>query len=184
MLINHDRKKLLSAIAYFSLNTKSCGKTKLFKLLYFLDFEHFKETGRSVTGLEYYAWKLGPVPTALCDELESPEQDFLDAIKFEEDGYYNNRMTYSIKALIEPDMSHFTKRELALIEKLALEYKNSNAADMVEKTHLQNLPWYRVYIQENKPQKLIPYIYAIDTTADEHIMELAKESKEIKDRYR
>ncbi|MCK4554722.1 DUF4065 domain-containing protein [Candidatus Parcubacteria bacterium] len=29
------------------------------KLLYNLDYTHFKETGKSVTGLDYYAWEIG-----------------------------------------------------------------------------------------------------------------------------
>lgn len=52
-------EKLINAIIYFCTNTQVCMKTKLFKLLYLLDFEHFKVTGKSVTGLEYKAWKLG-----------------------------------------------------------------------------------------------------------------------------
>ncbi|MBV5275047.1 MAG: DUF4065 domain-containing protein [Lamprocystis purpurea] len=27
-----------------------------------LDFEDFRQTGRSVTGLDYQVWKFGPVP--------------------------------------------------------------------------------------------------------------------------
>lgn len=184
MLINNDRKKLIAAIGYFAKNTSYCGKTKLFKLLYFLDFEHYKQTGRSVTGLQYYAWKLGPVPTFLYDELDSPEPDFLEKIKLESSGYYRGNNTCDVKSLCEPDMSHFSKREINLIKSLAEEYKNTTATDMVEKTHLENLPWHKVYIEENKPQQLIPYQYAIDTSKDEHILELAKESKEMKDAYR
>ena len=45
MPIYHHREKLLNAIVYFANHTKSCGKTKLYKLLYYLDFTHFKETG-------------------------------------------------------------------------------------------------------------------------------------------
>lgn len=59
MLITHDREKLINTIIYFAIHVKKCGKIKLFKLLYFLDFEHYKQTGRSVTGLDYYAWKMG-----------------------------------------------------------------------------------------------------------------------------
>lgn len=183
MLIDNARKKLIAAIVYFAKHTSSCGKTKLFKLLYFLDFEHFKQTGRSVTGLEYYAWKLGPVPTSLYDEFDSPEQDFLEHIELESIVFcgYN---TLNIKPLSEPDMRHFSKREIALIKNLAEQYKHVSAIDMVEKTHLTNLPWHRIYIEENKPQDLIPYQYAIDMIKEEHILELAKDSKEIKDAYR
>lgn len=81
MLITHEREKMIQAIIYFAQNTHYCGKTKLFKLLYFLDFEHYKITGRSVTGLKYSAWKMGSVPTALYEELDLPDPDFASAIK-------------------------------------------------------------------------------------------------------
>jgi uncharacterized phage-associated protein len=72
MLVEHSREKLINSIIYFLKNTKNCGKTKLFKLLYYLDFMHFRETGRSVTGLDYYAWDFGPVPKKLYDEINNP----------------------------------------------------------------------------------------------------------------
>jgi len=49
MLIGRERQKLIQACVYFAANTQGCGKVKLFKLLYLLDFAHFRETGRSVT---------------------------------------------------------------------------------------------------------------------------------------
>lgn len=52
MLTNHERQKLVEAVLYFATNVKKLGKVKLFKLLYFLDFEHFRDTGRSVTGMD------------------------------------------------------------------------------------------------------------------------------------
>ena len=69
MIITHHREKLINAIIYFATHTKYCGKTKLLKLLYFLDFSHFKRTGKSVTGLDYFAWGMGPVPKELFKEL-------------------------------------------------------------------------------------------------------------------
>ena len=45
MIIDHHREKLIDAIIYFVLNTKYCGKTKLFKLLYFLDFDRVNHRG-------------------------------------------------------------------------------------------------------------------------------------------
>lgn len=59
---NSYREKLLHAILFFSSRVKTPSKVKIFKLLYFLDFEHFKETGRSVTNLDYYAMTLGQFP--------------------------------------------------------------------------------------------------------------------------
>jgi uncharacterized phage-associated protein len=80
MLISRDREKLINAIIYFAGNTRFCGKTKLFKLLYLLDFHHFRDSGRSVTGLDYHAWKNGPVPFALVQEWDDCEPDLAAAV--------------------------------------------------------------------------------------------------------
>ena len=55
-MANTARNRLVNAIVFFADNTKFCGKIKLFKLLYLLDFEHFRQTGKSVTGGDYQAW--------------------------------------------------------------------------------------------------------------------------------
>ncbi|EQD27720.1 hypothetical protein B2A_15132, partial [mine drainage metagenome] len=84
MLITHEREKLLNAMVFFVSKTKHCGVTKLFKLLNFLDFEHYKQTGRSVTGLDYFAWDYGPVPTALFFEIkDKPKDDLNSFVRFE-----------------------------------------------------------------------------------------------------
>lgn len=74
MLKNHEREKLLNAIIFFAQNTRNLGKVKLWNLLYFLDFQHYRDVGRSVTGLQYFAWPKGPVPVELQNEVEQPEQ--------------------------------------------------------------------------------------------------------------
>ena len=81
MIQDHSREKLLNAVIFFATSTKFCGKTKLYKLLYFLDFTHFMEVGRSVTGLEYFAWPKGPVPVQLHEEIDDPPDDMAAAMK-------------------------------------------------------------------------------------------------------
>jgi hypothetical protein len=66
MLVSRSRNKLINAILYFAERTRCLGKIKLFKLLYLLDFKHFRQTGHPVTGMEYRAWKMGPVPARWC----------------------------------------------------------------------------------------------------------------------
>ena len=51
MFVSRQREKLLNAIVFFVTRTKNCNTIKLFKLLNFLDFEHYRQTGESVTGL-------------------------------------------------------------------------------------------------------------------------------------
>jgi uncharacterized phage-associated protein len=61
---NIDRQKYRQAILAFLIhcNNVHLGVTKLMKLLYYLDFDHFERTGTSVTGESYLRWQFGPFP--------------------------------------------------------------------------------------------------------------------------
>lgn len=179
MLISHEREKLIQTVIYFAQNTKFCGKTKLFKLLYFLDFEHYKVTGRSVTGLKYSAWKMGPVPTRLFDELESPEPDLAEALTISEFPTNRGKPMLSLKPIKAFSDELFTKRELKLIEQLAKEYSETNADDMIEATHLENLPWDKVYNKESNPQGEIPYNYALNINEREEMLKMISEREDL-----
>ena len=65
-----ERLKLMHACIFFTENCDFVGRMKLYKLLFLLDFENHKELGRSVTGLNYHAWKKGPVPTDFHNEWQ------------------------------------------------------------------------------------------------------------------
>ncbi|WP_424362949.1 Panacea domain-containing protein [Methylocystis parvus] len=180
MLISREREKLIQAIVFFVQNTKKCGKVKLFKLLYFLDFEHFKATGRSVTGLDYFAWKMGPVPVSLFDEIETPQPDMAEALHFEERAIRNGQ---HVMLVIKPHAlfsdRHFSRRELELMRSLAAEYRDAEADDMVEATHLENTPWDRVFVQEGRRQQLIPYELAVRPDEREAVLHVANERAEL-----
>ena len=96
-MTDREKYKLFNAIIFFLKNTKNCYKYKLLKLLYFLDFEHYRETGKSVTGLNYYAWEKGPVPKDIYKCIEEPEllddlSDFIVSYKEE----FENGMGHKI----------------------------------------------------------------------------------------
>lgn len=184
MLTDHTRNKLINAIIYFAKNTNYLGKTKLFKLLYFLDFEHFMETGRSVTGMDYYAWKMGPVPIELDNEMECPDPDIADMINFKlVKTKFNNPMLLT-EAKSDFDSSHFSKRELRLLKKLSEQYKNKKSDEMIEATHLENLPWHQVYYVENKKFEKIPYEYALRKQEKELMNHIISQNQEITNNYK
>src|SRR5690625_2433225 len=118
MLKNYSREKLINAIIYFTRNTRHCYKTKLFKLLYFLDFEHYKDTGRSVTGLTYYAWEMGPVPRDLYHELKHPGDDLRDRIALEEKQLHDGKRMLDIQPQAQFDGAHFSNSELRMRQEL------------------------------------------------------------------
>lgn len=156
MIITHHREKLINAIVYFAKNTRYCGKTKLMKLLFFLDFWHFRQTGKSVTGLDYYAWERGPVPKALFEELDHMEPDLREAVSVVKSDDFQG-----IKARKKVDTRYFTKRELALLEKISFIFKEAKAGDISEVSHLRNQPWFKT-LQEKGEYAKIDYMLSVD----------------------
>jgi uncharacterized phage-associated protein len=184
MLIIHDREKLINAIAYFAKNTRQCGIVKLNKLLYFLDFYHYRDTGRSVTGLDYYAWKMGPVAVTLYNELKhTPKQDLTAKVRVENKSTSHSKSMMRFQVVGEFDPRHFTKRELRLLSDLASEYNNAKAEEMIHETHLENQPWHQVYEIEKRSKEKIPYEYAVRRSEKDFMVYVAQANEEIKYNY-
>jgi len=158
MIITHHREKLINAIIYFADHTKYCGKTKLLKLLYFLDFKHFKQTGKAVTGQDYFAWDMGPVPRELFEELSgNMKPDMKTAIDdLPAEGFQK------IQPKKKFDPRYFSNREMKILEEVAFIFQDAKADVMVETTHLYNEPWDRT-LKEKGEFKKIDYMLAIDS---------------------
>lgn len=176
MLITHEREKLINAILYFASHTRHCGKIKLFKLLYLLDFEHFRQTGRSVTGLDYRAWELGPVPIHLMQEWEELKPDLAAVVSIQPE-----RVIDYVRETVVPqaefDDRHFSKRELRLMEELADRYRDVFSPKMIDVTHVENGAWDRVWNDGQGFDQPIAYDLALaeDAPHREAILEAADE---------
>ncbi len=163
IFIDHIRERLIHAIIYFLKNTNYCFKTKLFKLLYLLDFVSFKQTARAVTDLDYFAWEMGPVPKDLFEEFASPKPDLSQCIYIpktkDPDGIFRMRP----KCKFDPNF--FSKRELRLLKQIAYIFKDAKADEMIEVTHLPNEPWDKTIKQKGEYAK-IDYLLALDNTRE------------------
>lgn len=169
MIITHHREKLINAIIYFARNTQNCGKTKLMKLLYFLDFIHFKQTGKSVTGMDYYAWDFGPVPVSVWEELtDGMDSDMREAIILSQKGDFQH-----IQAKKKFDDQFFSNRELNILERVAFIFRDAPTNEMVELTHLENTPWSKT-LKEKGDRTRIDYFLSIDTKDDSLDLERAR----------
>lgn len=160
MLKNHCREKLINAAIYFAKNTRFCGKIKLIKLLYLLDFEHFRQTGASVTGQEYRAMKMGPVPMELYQEWDALEADFAEAIEI-----VPEKVVDFVRESVRPrrafDDAHFTRRELRLMEDLAERFREDYSKPMIGVTHEERGPWAAIWDNGRGNLERIPYTLAI-----------------------
>ncbi len=164
-IIDHQRENLLNAVVYFVRNTKHCHTLKLLKLLNFLDFEHYRQTGKTVTGLSYKALPMGPVPVDFLEELKNPPADLALTINIVEhindlNGQIARR---DLKARKKFNEQFFTKREIKIMERLALFFSDLQADDMSEFSHEPKLPWRKVYRKGKGAGEVIPYELAFES---------------------
>ncbi len=160
MIKTHEREKLINAVVFFARNTHYCGKIKLFKLLYLLDFEHFRQSGRSVTGMNYHAWKLGPVPVALYEDWDVREPDFVAAIEIVPEKVIDYTREKAV-AKVDFDDSFFSKRELNIMSQLAERFKDEYSQPLVNFTHAELGPWAKIWENGKGNQVRIPYALAV-----------------------
>jgi len=179
MGVNIYRKKLLNAILFFARKTKHLNMTKLAKLLYFLDFDHFKQTGYPSIGLRYYAFKWGPLPREFWLEVKDGKvpEDFkgkLAIVPMVDELDQMSTKGFEFRAISDPDLSIFTAREKKILERLADIYRDARAWQISEVSHMPREPWDIAFKQggENCP---IDYLLAIDDKS-EISMEEARDS--------
>lgn len=173
-----NRKRLINAVLFFAKSTNYCGKIKLFKLLYLLDFEHFRQTGKSVTGYDYQAWKFGPVPVDLMEEWEQLDPDLSKVIQIVPEQVVNYTR-FSVVANEDAifDDSEFSDRQLRIMAELVDKYRDTKSETMIDVTHAQNGAWDKVWQDGKGAHQPIPYALGIaDDAPDKQILlEVAKE---------
>ena len=160
MLVSRSRDKLINAILFFAERTRALGKIKLFKLLYLLDFEHFRKTGRPVTGMEYRAWKMGPVPAQLVQEWDELESDLAEAIEIRPERVIDY-VRENVIAKRAFDAAHFTPREIEIMDGLARIYADVLSDRMIDVTHAENGAWATVWCDGRGSDQPIDYRLAL-----------------------
>jgi hypothetical protein len=122
---------------------------------------------------------MGPVPVTLFEEIEAPSADWLGKVEFKEIDIRGGKKMLTVNAQCAFDQSHFSKRELRLLNSLAVEFCNHSAEEMIEKTHLENSPWHKVWELDGNRQSQIPYDYALRAQDGKEIKGLAVDRTEL-----
>jgi uncharacterized phage-associated protein len=133
-------RKMQQAILFFveRINNIHLGRTKLMKLVYYVDFDHFEKYGRSITNARYRKLPHGPVPDKVDKVIASmQEQGLVDAIEVPGSQYAKHRL---IPLNGKFDASIFTGDELAILEAVACRWGDSTAAEIEAATHAE-APW-------------------------------------------
>ncbi|MGN7887581.1 Panacea domain-containing protein [Dyadobacter sp. 22481] len=121
-------------IAFFQVLKKiSLFKTKLNKLLFYADFNAYRLTGYSITGLEYRAIQFGPVPSQFQKiYVDLSEQGH---ISIEEQYFGNGAYGDEIKANIPFDETLFSQHELVVLQFVAKQYGKLSTDELVKLSH-------------------------------------------------
>lgn len=143
-----------AAIAFLCdrIRNGTLGRTKLAKLLYYLDFDHYEKQGESVTGAEYLRWARVPYPKQLQAELRNLVGASIEE-QVEQVGPYR-QFSYTLLQGHVPNLEVFSKEELVTLYEVSQKWERQTAAEMVAATHGE-APWIATGHNET-----IPYEYA------------------------
>ncbi len=132
--------KLQQVILYFleHMNNVHLGRTKLMKLLYFVDFDHYEAHEKSVTGATYRKLPHGPYPDKIEKLIEKMEKaGLVRVVKVNYKGYTQHRLL-TLNGKFDPDK--FSGSELQTLERVASAWKDATAAKIEAATH-REAPW-------------------------------------------
>lgn len=164
---NMNNKKFVNAVLFFIENVPNLGKTKLYKLLYFLDFDHYEKYGKSVTGESYQNKELGPIPVHAEELINKMKEDGLIEI-IPEPVIDFTRYKYVAKAQHDPKV--FAPTEVEMLCAVAEKWAHHTASEIVSAAHGE-APWIATAREE-----IIPYPYAYYRNKFAEDEELAQEA--------
>ena len=148
-----QQAKYENAILYFvqHCNNHYLGATKLNKLLYYLDFLHYRDEGATVTGDEYVHLEYGPVPKKVTEIIGGLcEKGSLEVI----DTPFGSTSRKSYVAKTPVDEAVFSETEKQMLRAICERFKKYDTDTIVAQTHLE-APWFY-----SKPYQTIDYEYA------------------------
>jgi putative zinc finger/helix-turn-helix YgiT family protein len=157
-----DINRIANLLVYALSQSKSeyNDRLKMNKLLFYVDFCHYRQTARSITGLPYRAIQYGPVPTCYDTVL-----DRLENMEVLEAHWINHGRSHQPREIFEATRSFnehvFSIEENCTIRLVVEKFKNISSWDIVELSHKEN-----GWLDNKEEKKKISYQnYAFDLKA-------------------
>jgi uncharacterized phage-associated protein len=119
------------------INNVHLGRTKLMKLLYYVDFDHFEKHGKSVTGAMYRKLPHGPVPKEAQNLIkEMARRGLVQEVRAKRAAYDQHRLIAQAKF----DASKFSAEELFTLLKVVRDWEYATGAEIEAASHAE-VPW-------------------------------------------
>lgn len=152
-----DSEKIINLILYIAEKTKGIFETKLNKILWYVDFLHFKEYAVSITGSVYKHLPLGPVPDNYKWIIAAAEEE---GLRGEEVIYNQDIGGIKYTSTIHLEESYFTKEERRVIDFVVDHFSRYTSKKITDASH--NEDGYK----ETNSGDLISYRYASKLSID------------------
>lgn len=160
MLSSRAPHRKIDIALYFAAHTRHCTKTKLMRLFYLLDFEHFGQTGHSVTDQTYLALTDGPVPAGLHCDLYHPNAGssiLASFLKF--DPAQDTEPVLPLRAFCD---DHLTPRQLRLMADLCERFGDDLGDALENAVRAPGGPWSVTRQTATGPCDVIPFALALE----------------------
>ncbi len=153
MAVDLDRLKAAILFVASHPSVTALGLTKLYKLLYFADAAHLRETGSAITGSEYIKYQHGPVPSRSEKCVKQLRKaGALEARKTVLAGY----AMLAISVPAKPDLSALTAAERATLDGVCRRLGGETAKELSTLSHLEP-SWVSASILQKLSHELMMY---------------------------
>jgi hypothetical protein len=130
-------------------------KTGLNKLLFYTDFIHYRNHGKSIMGLQYRAIPLGTVPSNYDRILANVVEKELVQVEYVTFSNGNVGENYKPNPLYPFDESLFCEHELNTLQTIVQHFKNKTTTQIVTQNHQE-----KAWIDNHEERGLVDYGYA------------------------
>ncbi len=154
--IKPDLVKFSEMVLFFSDGLKP-WKTKLNKLLFYADFGCFGLTGKSMSGVNYRAIPMGPVPDkyqGIFDYLNTIGIVEVNESYFRDGGMGEQFFPAQGRTF---NSALFSATELEILNSVANRFRETSTDDIIEISHKE-----RAWLENKEDKKLINYFYAFE----------------------
>lgn len=152
--------KALQLVVFFAKELEP-WLTSLNKLMFYADFGHYKQYGKSITGLSYRAIDYGVVPHnygklfAEAMDRNLVEVTYKEFTNSKSEAYIGQQ--YSPSETANFDSSLFSEPEISTLKKVVSLFEGKNANSIVNLNHKE-----QAWLQNFKKRQLVSYQYSFD----------------------
>jgi len=132
-------------------------KTKLNKLLFYADFTMYAETGYSISGVQYRAIPMGPVPNNFQSLYEFLANNNDVNIEYSTFSNGNSGEQFKPNSKRHFNSKLFSENELQVLEEIAKRFIKTSTQEIIKASHEE-----KAWIENSAGNKIIDYKYGFE----------------------